>query len=99
VVTIQPRAQAPSPQVGGPYQYRQKRKALAKALWTANFMMRLALNKVLPWLIAKPVFANLTYSAHYQEVLQAGDRTTSALVVLAALLVAALAWALKGALF
>lgn len=29
---------------------------MGKALWTANFVLRLGLNKLLPWLVSPPAF-------------------------------------------
>lgn len=35
---------------------RYNQDPVGKALWTANFMLRLGLNKLLPWLFAPPAF-------------------------------------------
>lgn len=35
---------------------RYNQDQMGKALWTANFVLRLGLNKLLPWLVSPPAF-------------------------------------------
>lgn len=77
-------------QVGFPYQYGQEGHAVAKTLWMANASVRMLLNKVVPFLVAKPAAMQLgvagpnchkpdKYDVLYREAVRSGDRTTAVL--------------------
>ncbi|GAX80168.1 hypothetical protein CEUSTIGMA_g7606.t1 [Chlamydomonas eustigma] len=61
-------------QFGYPYQYNQDK--LGKALWTANFIVRLGLNKALPALIAPPTFLMVQDAMlSYRRILELEEET------------------------
>ncbi|KAG2423610.1 hypothetical protein HYH02_015310 [Chlamydomonas schloesseri] len=79
-----------------PYQYNQD--PVAKALWTANFLIRTALHKLAPWAGFAPHSFLLVQQPglSYQQILERAHGTTRRLWALAAaLLAAAAAWAVR----
>ncbi|MGB6298920.1 MAG: NAD(P)/FAD-dependent oxidoreductase [Rivularia sp. (in: cyanobacteria)] len=62
-------------QVGYPWQYNQA--PIRKKLWSINFLLRLSLSKVLPFLITPPAFFLIqNHQLSYREILTKADRTT-----------------------
>lgn len=93
-------------QFGAPFQYSQSGVVLPKLLWTANFSLRMMLSKVLPFAISPPAALQLlssgpdvrnpkAYNTLYRGIMRRADRTTTALLVVLAVLVVLAAWALK----
>ncbi|KAG2427606.1 hypothetical protein HXX76_012260 [Chlamydomonas incerta] len=78
-----------------PYQYNQD--PLAKALWSANFLIRTALHKLAPWAFSQHSFLMVQQPGlSYQQILDRAHATTARLCALAAvLLAAAAAWAVR----
>ena len=62
-------------QVGYPWQYNQA--PIRKKLWNINFLLRLSLSKILPFLITPPAFFLIqNHQLSYQEILTKVERTT-----------------------
>ena len=73
--------------VAFPYQYNQS--AFKKQLAYLNFALRLALNKVCPFLFAKPLFFLVQSSAMpYEKALQLANRTTRNILTVVSMAVA-----------
>lgn len=67
-------------QVGYPWQYNQA--PIRKKLWNVNFLLRLSLSKVLPFLITPPAFFMIqNHQLSYQEILTKAEGTTRILYV------------------
>ena len=63
-------------QFGFPYQYNQK--PLISKLFSLNFVLRLVLNKILPFVFSKPAFFLIQDDTlSYTEVLRKSHRTTA----------------------
>lgn len=68
-----------------PWQYNQN--VLQKRLWSINFLLRLLLNKIFPFLISPHSFLLLQqHELSYAEILLRSDRTTKILFILIGLL-------------
>ncbi|MGB3653343.1 MAG: NAD(P)/FAD-dependent oxidoreductase [Rivularia sp. (in: cyanobacteria)] len=62
-------------QVGYPWQYNQA--PIRKKLWNLNFLLRLSLSKILPFLISPPAFFMIqNHQLSYSEILNKAERTT-----------------------
>ncbi|MGF1674521.1 MAG: FAD-dependent oxidoreductase [Rivularia sp. (in: cyanobacteria)] len=62
-------------QVGYPWQYNQA--PIRKKLWNINFLVRLSLSKILPFLFSPPAFFLIqNHQLSYQEILTKTERTT-----------------------
>ncbi|MDY6898209.1 MAG: NAD(P)/FAD-dependent oxidoreductase [Cyanobacteriota bacterium] len=62
-------------QIGYPWQYNQA--PIRKKIWNINFLLRLALSKLLPFLFSPPAFFLVqNHQLSYQEILMKADRTT-----------------------
>jgi hypothetical protein len=83
-------------QIGFPLQYNQY--PLLRTLWNIRFMAQVLAHKVLPALVSPPLFLMIQDPAQsYSSVLAATERSRAMLAVLAAALVAALAWLVRAA--
>ncbi|KAG2487276.1 hypothetical protein HYH03_014117 [Edaphochlamys debaryana] len=69
-----------------PYQYNQD--PVARAFWTANFLMRMLLNKVAPWAFEPHSFLLVQQPIPYVEALRRAHATTQRMWALAAALAA-----------
>ncbi|KAK3255626.1 hypothetical protein CYMTET_35204 [Cymbomonas tetramitiformis] len=79
-------------QISYPWQYNQN--VLQNKLWTANFLMRLVLNKLLPVAFAPHTFFGIQFSEiSYSTVLQQANRTTRLLLATGGVLLAFWGWA------
>jgi 2-polyprenyl-6-methoxyphenol hydroxylase-like FAD-dependent oxidoreductase len=68
-----------------PWQYNQN--VLQKRLWSINFLLRLLLNKIFPFLISPHSFLLLQqHELSYSEILSKSDRTTKILFILIGLI-------------
>ncbi len=68
-------------QISYPWQYNQN--VLQKRLWSINFLLRLLLNKIFPFLISPHSFLLLQqHELSYSEILSKSDRTTKVLLIL-----------------
>ncbi|MBV6625601.1 MAG: FAD-dependent monooxygenase [Rivularia sp. (in: Bacteria)] len=68
-------------QVGYPWQYNQA--PLRKKLWNVNFLLRLALSKILPFAFSPPAFFLVqNHQLSYSEILAKAERTTRILYVI-----------------
>ncbi|MEO0840094.1 MAG: NAD(P)/FAD-dependent oxidoreductase [Cyanobacteria bacterium J06643_5] len=68
-------------QIGYPWQYNQA--PIRKKLWNINFLLRLSLSKILPFLITPPAFFLIqNHQLSYQEILNKAERTTRILYVI-----------------
>lgn len=77
-------------QVGYPWQYNQA--PIRKKLWNINFLVRLSLSKILPFLITPPAFFLIqNHQFSYQEILTKAERTTRILYAIIAILLLGLA--------
>lgn len=77
-------------QVGYPWQYNQA--PIRKKLWNVNFLLRLSLSKVLPFLITPPAFFMIqNHQLSYQEILIKAERTTRILYLMIVILLFSLA--------
>ncbi|MEA5599224.1 NAD(P)/FAD-dependent oxidoreductase [Rivularia sp. UHCC 0363] len=62
-------------QVGYPWQYNQA--PIRKKLWSINFLVRLSLSKILPFIFSPPAFFMIqNHQLYYQEILTKVERTT-----------------------
>lgn len=67
-----------------PYQYNQD--PIAKKFWSINFILRLSLSKILPFLIAPPAFFLIqNHQLSYEEILHKTQTTTRNLYLLGGL--------------
>lgn len=81
-------------QIGFPLQYNQY--PLLRALWNIRFLATVVANKVLPFLVSPPLFLMIQDPQQsYSSVLAATERSRRVLYVLAAALVAGIAWLLQ----
>ncbi len=72
-------------QVGYPWQYNQA--PIRKKLWNINFLLRLSLSKILPFLITPPAFFLIqNHQLSYSEILKKVERTTRILYVMLAII-------------
>ena len=77
-------------QVGYPWQYNQA--PIRKKLWNINFLLRLSLSKILPFLITPPAFFLIqNHQLSYKEILMLVERTTRILYLIIAILLFGLA--------
>ncbi|WP_414621869.1 FAD-dependent oxidoreductase [Calothrix sp. CCY 0018] len=77
-------------QVGYPWQYNQA--PIRQKLWNINFLVRLSLSKILPFLITPPAFFLIqNHQLSYQETLTKAERTTRILYAIIAILLLGLA--------
>ncbi|AFY52765.1 2-polyprenyl-6-methoxyphenol hydroxylase-like oxidoreductase [Rivularia sp. PCC 7116] len=68
-------------QVGYPWQYNQA--PLRKKLWSVNFLLRLALSKLLPFAFSPPAFFLVqNHQLSYSEILAKAERTTRILHII-----------------
>jgi kynurenine 3-monooxygenase len=76
-------------QISYPWQYNQN--PLQKRLWSINFLLRLVLNRVFPWLFNPHSFLLIQqHQLSYSEILAKSDRTTRILLLSAVLIVLAI---------
>ncbi|BAY86322.1 hypothetical protein NIES267_58280 [Calothrix parasitica NIES-267] len=62
-------------QIGYPWQYNQA--PIRKKLWSINFLLRLSLSKILPFLFSPPAFFLVqNHQLSYNEILMKAERTT-----------------------
>lgn len=62
-------------QIGYPWQYNQA--PIRKTLWSINFLLRLSLSKILPFLFTPPVFFMIqNHQFSYDEILTKAEQTT-----------------------
>lgn len=81
-------------QIGFPLQYNQY--PLLRALWNIRFMAQVLAHKLLPFLVSPPLFLMIQDPQQsYSSVLAATERSRRVLYVLAAALVAGIAWLLQ----
>ena len=72
-------------QVGYPWQYNQA--PISKKFWTINFLLRLTLSKILPFLFSPPAFFLVqNHQLSYKEILTKVERTTRVLYVIIVML-------------
>ncbi|MEO1431102.1 MAG: NAD(P)/FAD-dependent oxidoreductase [Cyanobacteria bacterium J06633_8] len=68
-------------QVGYPWQYNQA--PLRKKLWSVNFLLRLSLSKILPFVFSPPAFFLVqNHQLSYSQILVKAERTTRTLYVI-----------------
>ena len=76
-------------QISYPWQYNQN--PLQKRLWSINFLLRLLLNRLFPFLFDPHSFLLIQqHELSYSEILAKSDRTTRLLVILLVAIVLAL---------
>ncbi|MEM8720762.1 MAG: NAD(P)/FAD-dependent oxidoreductase [Cyanobacteria bacterium P01_G01_bin.39] len=76
-------------QISYPWQYNQN--PLQKRLWSINFLLRLVLNRLFPFLFAPHSFILIQqHELSYSEILAKSDRTTRLLVILSVAITLAL---------
>lgn len=81
-------------QIGFPLQYNQY--PFLRMLWNIRFLAQVLANKVLPFLVAPPLFLMIQDpQKSYSSVLAATEHSRRVLYVLAGALVAGLAWLLQ----
>jgi hypothetical protein len=81
-------------QIGFPLQYNQY--PLLRALWNVRFLAQVLAHKLLPFLVSPPLFLMIQDPKQsYSSVLAATERSRQVLYVLAAALVAGVAWLLQ----
>ncbi len=81
-------------QVGYPWQYNQA--PVRKKLWNINFLLRLSLSKILPFLITPPAFFMIqNHQLSYSEILNKAERTTRILYGLITILLGLSAFGLS----
>lgn len=81
-------------QIGFPLQYNQY--PLLRALWNIRFLAQVVAHKLLPFLISPPLFLMIQDPQQsYSSVLAATERSRRMLYVIAAALVAGVAWLLQ----
>lgn len=81
-------------QIGFPLQYNQY--PLLRALWNIRFLAQVVAHKLLPFLISPPLFLMIQDPQQsYSSVLAATERSRRVLYIIAAALVAGVAWLLQ----
>ena len=72
-------------QIGYPWQYNQA--PIRKKLWSINFILRLLLNKILPFLFSPAAFFLIQkHQLSYQQILEKAERTTRILYAIMVML-------------